>query len=208
LAIPFDRSVFLNCPFGETFAPILHAIAFSITDLGYFPRLAPENADNAANRLDRIVELVRASKFGIHDLSRCKALAVGEFARMNMPFELGIDHGCFRFGEAPLSNKAILILEHERYDYQKTLSDISGWDIESHAGDHIKAVRHVSSWLHRIAGAPHVPANRILGNYATFQEWYWEKELAAGASEGDILSYPTIQMVASMQVWVDLGRPV
>jgi hypothetical protein len=86
---PFERSVFVNCPFDEAFAPLLQAIAFCVTDLGYYPRLAPENADNAANRLDRIIKLIRGSKYGIHDLSRCKSAVVGEYARLNMPFELG-----------------------------------------------------------------------------------------------------------------------
>lgn len=205
---PFERSVFVNCPFDDEFAPILQVIAFCITDLGFYPRLAPENADNAANRLDRIVDLIRGSKYGIHDLSRCKSASVGEYARLNMPFELGIDHGCRRFGGGQLGLKTILILEEARYDYQKGLSDISGWDIHSHGGDHIKAVRHVRTWLVRQAGAAPVGPARILGDYAAFQEWYWERELATGADEDDIRAYPTVQMVEAMREWVDAGRPV
>lgn len=94
----FDRSVFINCPFDEEFAPILQAISFCVVFLGFHPRLAPENADNAATRLDRILEIVRTSKYGIHDLSRCRASVEGEFSRMNMPFELGLDHACRKFG--------------------------------------------------------------------------------------------------------------
>lgn len=74
IAPSFERSVFVNCPFDEAFAPLLQAIAFCITDLGFFPRLAPENSDNAANRLDRIIELIRGSKYGIHDLSGASPL--------------------------------------------------------------------------------------------------------------------------------------
>ena len=205
---PFERSVFVNCPFDDEFAPILQAIAFCVTDLNFYPRLAPENADNAANRLERIVELVRGSMYGIHDLSRCKSASAGEYARLNMPFELGIDHACQRFGTGQLSQKTILILEEARYDYQKTLSDISGWDIHAHGGDHIEAVRHVRMWLVRQAGAEPLGPARILGDYAAFQEWYWERELSNGASEDDIRAYPTVQMVEAMRQWVDAGRPV
>lgn len=126
------------------YSPRVPSVGFS--PLGFFPRLAPENADNAANRLDRIIELIRGSRFGIHDLSRCKSAAADEYARLNMPFELGIDHGAHRFGNGQSSRKAILILEQARYDYQKSLSDISGWDIHAHDGDHITAVRHVRNW--------------------------------------------------------------
>ena len=204
---PFERSVFVNCPFDDAFAPILQATAFCITNLGLFPRIAPENADNAANRLDRIIDLVRGSKYGIHDLSRCRSSEAGEYARLNMPFELGLDHACARFGNGILQQKSILILEENRYDYQKGLSDIAGWDIHAHQGDHIKAVRIVSSWLIRHAGCPPVGASKIQGDYLTFQEWYWDREKVRGASNEDIRDYPTIQFIAAMREWVDLGRP-
>lgn len=203
----YQESVFLNCPFDDAFAPLLQAIAFCITDLGFHPRLAPENANNASNRLDRIIELVRNSKFGIHDLSRCKATTIGEYSRLNMPFELGIDHGCARFGGGQLSEKSILILEERRYDYQKVLSDISGWDIEAHDGDHIKAVRIVQNWLVRVAGADPIGPSRIQGDYLTFQEWYWERELVRGASDDDIRDYPTMQVIDAMRDWVNAGKP-
>lgn len=78
--IPFERSVFINCLFDDDFAPLLQAIAFCLTDLGFYPRLAPENADNALNRLERIIELVKTSKYSIHDLSRCRSVKAGEYA--------------------------------------------------------------------------------------------------------------------------------
>jgi hypothetical protein len=207
-APPFERSVFINCPFDEPYAPLLQAIAFCVTDLGFYPRIAPENADNAANRLERIVELIRGSRYGIHDLSRCKSTAIGEYARLNMPFELGLDHACARFGPDPLTSKTILILEETRFDYQKGLSDIAGWDIQAHGGDFINLVRIVSGWLTRQANAQPVGASRIQDDYMVFQEWYWERETARGASDDDIKAYPTIQMMAAMREWVEAGRPV
>jgi hypothetical protein len=205
---PFDQSVFINCPFDDEFAPILQAIAFCVVYLGFYPRLAPENADNAVARLDRIVELIRGSKYAIHDLSRCKSTAVGEYSRMNMPFELGLDHACRRFGDGDLANKSILILEENRYDYQKVLSDISGWDIHAHAGSYEKAVRQVRNWLVAQAGAPKMGAALIQGKYIAFQEWYYERELSAGSSEDDIREYPTVEVIRSMHEWMSAGQPI
>ena len=196
---PFEQSVFINCPFDEDYAPLLQAIAFCVTDLDFYPRLAPEKADNAANRLDRVVDLVRGSKYGIHDLSRCRADAAGDYARMNMPFELGIDHGCARYSGGQLANKAILVLEHTRFDYHKALSDIAGWDISAHGGDHLIAVRHVRNWLMRQTGPTLRGTVKILSDYADFQEWYWEREEALGASDDDIKAYPTVQVVRAMR---------
>lgn len=204
---PFDRSVFVNCPFDEDYAPILQAIAFCIVVLEHFPRLAPENTDNAEARLDRIMQSIAGSRFGIHDLSRCRAASRGEYARMNMPFELGLDHSCRRFGGNEFSLKRVLILENEPYEYQKALSDIAGWDIRPHGNDYAKAVGHVRSWLASQSTIPAMGPSRILGKYIAFQEWYWERESAAGSSEEDIRQYPTTEVVQAMHDWMSSGQP-
>jgi hypothetical protein len=205
---PFERSVFINCPFDNDYSPILQAISFCVIYLGFFPRLAPENPDNAAGRLGRIEELVLSSKYGIHDLSRCKSTAVDQYARMNMPFELALDYGCRNFGAGLHSQKAILVLEENRFDYRQALSDISGWDIRAHDGDFEKAILHVRSWLVAKAGAEPVGATRIRGKYIDFQEWYWERERARGSSEEDIKAYPTHELLQAMHEWMEAGQPV
>ncbi|HEV2746449.1 MAG TPA: hypothetical protein VGW34_04020 [Allosphingosinicella sp.] len=207
MPIPFERSVFINCPFDDEYAAILQAIAFCVIYFGFYPRLAPENPDNAAVRLDRIIELIGGSKFGIHDLSRCKSTAADQYARMNMPFELGIDHGFRRAGAGRLKEKVILVLESTRYDYQKALSDIAGWDIQPHGGEFEEAVRHVRDWLVGKAGADRIGTSRILGKYIAFQEWHYERELASGASDNDIKKYPTNLILTAMQEWMDVGQP-
>ncbi|QCI95479.1 hypothetical protein FA702_14620 [Novosphingobium sp. EMRT-2] len=59
----------------------------------------------------------------------------------------------------------------------------------------------------RQAGATPVGPAKVQGNYLTFQEWYWEREMARGASDDDIKAYPTVQVVAAMREWVEAGRP-
>lgn len=201
--------MFINCPFDEDFAPILQAIAFCLVYLGFVPRIAPENSDNSVARLDRIVEIVKGSKYGIHDLSRCRwtGKTTDEYARMNMPFELGIDHGCRKFGSPPHDTKTILILEERRFDNQKALSDIAGWDIEAHGGEHEKAVTKVRSWIAAQTRQRLASPKKINGEYAAFQEWYWKRELADGASEDDIREYPTVELIRAMHEWMALGKP-
>jgi hypothetical protein len=203
----FDRSVFINCPFDKNFAPLLEAIAFCVIYMGFFPRLAPENRDNSVPRLDRIIALIKGSKYSIHDLSRCRSTRKNEYYRMNMPFELGLDHACKKFGRGQLSQKVILILEQDQYDYQKSLSDISGWDIHHHEGKFEKAVSHVRAWLIAQAHDDKVGAKLILGKYIAFQEWLWESELASGASEDEIRAYPTIDKICAMQRWMHADQP-
>ena len=45
-----------------------------------------------------------------------------------MPFELGIDYGCRVFRSGKSKGKRFLVLEAERYSYQKSLSDLAGAD--------------------------------------------------------------------------------
>ncbi|MEO1067350.1 MAG: hypothetical protein AAFW47_08220 [Pseudomonadota bacterium] len=205
---PFEKCIFINCPFDEEYAPLLQAILFCIVFLGFTPRLATESDDSAALRLLRIKALIEASKYSIHDLSRCQAMEQGEFYRLNMPFELGMDYGCREYFGNGRQSKRILILEQERYRYQAAISDLAGCDIQTHSGDFQKAIRKVRNWLVSEAGISAEGANRIHGRYADFQEWYYEKQLAAGFSEDDIQDYPTMELLRAMNEWMTLGKPV
>lgn len=69
----FERAVFVNCPFDDDYAPLLEAALFCIVSFGFSPRLANERLEAGENRLDKIIEMIRESKYSIHDLSRCKA---------------------------------------------------------------------------------------------------------------------------------------
>lgn len=75
----------------------MQAMLFCIVYLGLQPRIARERNDAFEVRIEKIVGLIEASRYSIHDLSRAKSTRAGEFYRLNMPFELGIDHGCRRF---------------------------------------------------------------------------------------------------------------
>ena len=170
--------------------------------MGFYVRIAPENTNNATQRLNRISHIIGECKLGIHDISRCKAKKKGEFARMNMPFELGMDYSASIYGSGLLREKQILVLGEKPYDFQKSLSDISGWDIKHHGGDWQKALVAVRNWLvshHGTVGA--TGPSKIMSEYIAFQEWYWEKKRGEGASEDDIKQYPTTEMLNEMQKW-------
>jgi hypothetical protein len=164
--------------------------------------------DSGENRLEKIRGLIESSKYSIHDLSRCQAKKVGEHFRLNMPFELGIDYACRLYYGKGRQTKRILVLEEMKYRYLAAISDISGWDIESHSGDFQKAVRKVRNWLSSQIESDTAPSKRILDAYVDFQEWHYEQQLSAGFSEEDIQDYPTKELLEAMQRWVALGKPV
>lgn len=95
--MPFETSVFLNCPFDDEYLPLLRPILFAIIDLGFTPWIALESLDSGKPRIEKIISLIEASKYAVHDLSRSQARAPGEYYRLNMPFELGLDVGCRLF---------------------------------------------------------------------------------------------------------------
>ena len=105
----FSRNVFLNCPLDKEYEPVLQAVLFCLVRLGLKPRIATERSDAGEARISKIIELIKSSRYSIHDLSRCQARRAGERYRLNMPFELGMDFGCRHYGAHPLSTKVILI---------------------------------------------------------------------------------------------------
>ena len=143
----FEKNVFLNCPFDNGFRQLLLGVVFTIIYFGYKPRLSLERADSAENRIDKITDLIKESKFGIHDLSKLVSEEKGEVYRMNMPFELGIDYGCKKLKGGKWKMKKILILEKERFRFQKAISDLSGCDIKSHDDEVNKIICSVRDWF-------------------------------------------------------------
>jgi hypothetical protein len=135
----FDRNVFVNCPYDDAYLPLLRPILFVTLYLGLKPRIALESLDSGRPRIEKILSLIEESKYAIHDLSRMQAERAGEYYRLNIPFELGLDVGCRLFKAGRSSEKRCLILEAERYRYQAALSDMSNSDIAAHGNDPVQA---------------------------------------------------------------------
>ncbi len=143
----YDRSVFINCPFDTAYESMLEAIVFATMFCRCVARCALEIDDGSEVRIEKIVRIVEQCRLGIHDLSRTELDPEHALPRFNMPFELGLFMGAKRFGTRSQKQKSILILDTERFRYQKFLSDIAGQDIKAHDGTIKKAVGHVRNWL-------------------------------------------------------------
>lgn len=142
----FENNVFINCPFDQEYTPLLQTLVFTVIYLDLNPHLS-QTVSSSSIRINQIKQHIKACKFGIHDLSRSKAMQKGEFPRFNMPYELGLDIGASEFGSKNLKTKKILILDSERYSYQKVLSDIAGQDISAHNNDPKTLVLRIRNWI-------------------------------------------------------------
>jgi hypothetical protein len=118
------------------------------------------------------MEIIEECKYSIHDLSRTEMDRVSGLPRFNMPLELGIDLGCHRFGRPHHREKVCLILDVERYRYQRFIFDISGQDIEAYNGSEQQLIEIIRDWL-RLELDPRttiIPGGlRIFQRYQDFQ---------------------------------------
>jgi hypothetical protein len=197
----FDRSVFVNCPFDADYLPLLRPILFAVIDLGFTPRIALESLDSGRPRFEKLVNLIAEAKFAIHDLSRIQATTAGEFYRMNMPFELGLDVGCRVYGTGKRSRKKCLILGVEPYKHQAALSDMSNSDVGVHANEPAKALSIVRSWLNTEARLNAPGPSAVWKRFISFMEDNTLALKANGYADTDIANLPVPELINGMLQW-------
>jgi len=196
----FEKNIFVNCPFDDDYRQLLLGIVFTIIFFKYIPRLSLERADSSESRIDKIIELIKESKFGIHDLSRIVSTDSDKYARMNMPFELGIDYGCKKFKGGKWKNKKILILEKKRYRFQKALSDLSGSDIKNHDDKPIKVVHAVRNWLVTEELKTGDSGKKVWDSFNDFQAYLYDEVVEKGGHKSTD-EVQVSEIIHHMQNW-------
>lgn len=200
----FENNVFVNCPFDEDYRQLMLAVIFTVSYLGYKPRLSLESSDSGKTRIDKILNLIKESKFGIHDLSRIVSTDKDQHYRMNMPFELGIDYGCQKLLDGIWRNKKILILEKERYRYQKALSDLSGSDIKNHDDDPAKIIKSVRDWFvtEELKSGPSASGNKIWNEFNYFNAFLYDKCVEENGHK-TVDEVPIPEIIYFMKEWLE-----
>ena len=167
----FEYGVFINCPFDDAYRPLFEAIVFAVQDCGYIARCSLEVTDASQVRIERIGGIIASCKFGVHDISRTELDTLTQLPRFNMPLELGMFLGAKRFGPSKHKSKTCLILDVERYRYQKFISDIAGQDIAAHGGNPDEGIKAVRNWLSAATSKTvKIPGGAAIAKrYATFR---------------------------------------
>jgi hypothetical protein len=198
----FSKNVFINCPFDDQFIPLLRSILFVIIYLGFTPRIALERFDSGEARINKIIDLIKASKFSIHDLSRIKSSEKSEYFRLNMPFELGVDIGCKIFKDGQAKDKKCLILEKEKYRYQKALSDLSNSDIKNHNNEPEEVIRQIRDWfvVNELERAD--SGTIIWESFNEFMADFYLRRKEEGFREKDILRMPIPEFISFTNEWI------
>ena len=167
----YESNIFFNCPFDQAYRPIFDALVFAAFDCGYVPRCALEIDDAGQVRIEKILAIVRGCRLGVHDISRTELDPTNQLPRFNMPFELGLFVGATRFGNQEQHRKVSLILDRERYRFQKFISDIAGQDIAAHRNDPDTAIQALRTWLSALPRRGLLPGGTaILRRYHAFRK--------------------------------------
>ncbi|MEP7198043.1 MAG: hypothetical protein ABI851_16105 [Saprospiraceae bacterium] len=205
--MPFNTSVFINCPFDKAYKKLLRLLIFTCIYCGLEPKLS-ELKDSGSARVDGIIDLIKSSKYSIHDLSRMKSKEANELARFNMPFELGLELGVRVSGEKDLSTKVCLIIDSEKFRINIALSDLAGSDISSYGKTHQveKIIKIIRDWFTAVIG-PGMPASSFL--YLEFVEFISDlqidlEDLQYGKNA--ISNLPTSEYIDFATRWIS-NRP-
>lgn len=144
-AVPFDpaKSVFINCPFDPEYAPLFDAMIFATVCCGFTPRSAIESESVGEPRMDRILHAIFESRYSVHDLSRCTGEGTSNFARFNMPLELGMVLA--RQFRDP--DHEWLLLVPDGQHHLPFVSDLRAYDPATHDGSIKGVVRALMVWL-------------------------------------------------------------
>jgi hypothetical protein len=171
IARSYARNIFVNCPFDSTYRPLFEAILFVAYECGFYPRCALEVDDSSEVRITKITGMIRESRLAVHDISRTQLDRDSRLPRFNMPLELGMYLGAKFFGSGDHSRKAAIVLDVDRYRYQKFISDIAGHDIRAHGGSTDEVIRQVRDFLstHREPGVFLPGGDTIIERYNDFR---------------------------------------
>ena len=147
----YETNVFVNCPFDDAYQALFDAIVFAVHDCGFVARCALEEEDSGTVRVSKLYDIIADCRLGIHDISRTELSGESKLPRFNMPLELGVFLGARRYGRPEQRDKRCLILDRERFRYQRYLSDLGGQDIRAHGDDPARAICGVRDWLSHFA---------------------------------------------------------
>ena len=149
---PYEDSVFINVPFDRKYARLGDAIIFAVYDCGFVCRSALEIDDSGQARVDKILDIIQQSKFGIHDISRAGIDRNTRLARFNMPLELGFFLGAKRYGNERDREKRCLILDRSPYRYAVSVRTFRDRTFESTTDQPRDAILAVAEVVERRAG--------------------------------------------------------
>jgi hypothetical protein len=140
--------VFLNVPYDQKFENLFLAYIAGISAFGLVPRATLE-IPSSSRRLEKILKLVAACRYSIHDLSRVELdRHAPRTPRFNMPFELGLAVA-HQMNASRGSRHDWFVCEAKDRRLLKSLSDLNGTDPYIHGGQILGVFRELRNIFRR-----------------------------------------------------------
>jgi len=128
-----EYQVFLNYPFDNEFEGLANAMHFAVIASGLVPLCARDLSVPDRPRLEMLVDAISNCKYSAHDFSRCTGEGPENFARFNMPVEMGMSlfhalHSQRQVAQTENPGPRCAFFVATPHDYKKFASDLSGLD--------------------------------------------------------------------------------
>jgi hypothetical protein len=118
--------VFLNYPFDEAFEVLADAMSFAVVAGGLLPVCAYDLTAPDKPRLEMLIDAIHSCHYSAHDLSRSRGQGPDNFARMNMPVEMGM--ALFHALHTQRRDHRCLFFVSSAHEYKAFASDLAGLD--------------------------------------------------------------------------------
>jgi hypothetical protein len=194
--------VFLNYPFDEEFSVLADAMSFAVVAGGLLPVCAYDLTTPDRSRLEMLVETIRCCHYSAHDFSRSEGTGPKNFARMNMPIEMGM--ALFHALHTQRREHRCLFFVPTAHDYKAFASDLSGLDPKIHNNEDTRILTDMYEWLRSIVPTAlfnSQPTIDVLDKYAFFKT---RKERIKGSGNGGCPSHEETREVM-YQVCAECG---
>ena len=166
-----DSQVFLNYPFDSGFNDLERALHFAIIAAGLLPICAKDLSAPDSPRLEMLVKAIQSCRYSAHDLSRATGEGPNNYARMNMPIEMGMAL-FYAIATQRIEHRCAFLLPTQT-EYRLFASDLAGLDPLYHNNDSNQLLSAVFNWLRGVLPAPiapPMPTVEVVQAYGTFCE--------------------------------------
>jgi hypothetical protein len=163
--------VFLNFPFDEAFIGLANAMNFAVVAGGLLPVCAYDLTAPDKPRLEMLVDAILNCHYSAHDLSRSLGEGPQNFARMNMPLEMGM--ALFHALHTQRHEHRCIFFVSEAHDYTAFASDLAGLDPRTHNRNEIRLLSDMYEWLRGVVPSAYFnskPTIEVIDMYGEFKE--------------------------------------
>jgi hypothetical protein len=166
-----NSQVFLNYPFDDAFMDMANAMSFAVVASGLLPVCAYDLTVPDKPRLEMLVDAIANCRYSAHDLSRPHGEGAQNFARMNMPLEMGM--ALFHALHTQRNEHRCIFFVSEPHDYTAFSSDLAGLDPRVHNGDEFRLLSDMYEWLRGVVPSTvfnSQPTIGVVDKYRLFKE--------------------------------------